>query len=74
MTRGADVQVWAVVVPAGPLDPHEFHQRCRQALGASAPDLVFHMAELPRNASGKVERAELARRAAQSLAAPAGRS
>ncbi len=52
--------VCAAVVSAAPLDVPAFHARCRAALGARAPAFVMHLPELPRTASGKVDRAALA--------------
>lgn len=52
--------VCAAVVPGSTIDADAYHQRCRERLGANAPALIVHVRELPRNAMGKVQRAELA--------------
>ncbi len=58
-----EVAVCAAYVPNGPLVAAEFHERCRERLGAQAPTFIMKMRELPRNAMGKVLRNELARMA-----------
>jgi acyl-coenzyme A synthetase/AMP-(fatty) acid ligase len=60
--HGAGVpSVCAAVVPAAAMDADAYHQRCRERLGASAPALIVHLPELPRNAMGKVQRNDLAK-------------
>jgi acyl-coenzyme A synthetase/AMP-(fatty) acid ligase len=54
-------QICAAVVPVRALDGDAFHARCRAAMGDNAPAVILHMAELPRNANGKVVRSELVR-------------
>lgn len=60
----------AAVVPAGALDVQALQVRCRERLGRYAPEVIVQVPALPRNANGKVLRAELAR-LVQSLDAPA---
>lgn len=66
--RNGLVVLCAAVVPAQPLDADAFHARCREALGRQAPAFIMHMRALPRNAMGKVARAELARMAVEASA------
>lgn len=56
-------RICAAIVPASSVDANAFHLRCRERLGTSAPVVIMHMQELPRNATGKVLRNELARMA-----------
>lgn len=53
--------VCAAIVPTVPVDANVFHARCREQLGAHAPEYIMHMRALPRNANGKVLRGELVR-------------
>jgi len=62
---GALTGLCAAIVPNAALDADEFFARCRQRLGARAPVFILHLAELPRNAMGKVRRTELARMAVE---------
>lgn len=50
----------AAVVASAPMDVEAYHRRCREQLGARAPVIIMHLAELPRNEMGKVRRTELA--------------
>jgi acyl-coenzyme A synthetase/AMP-(fatty) acid ligase len=61
--------VCAAIVPAGPIDTEAFHARCRERLGIHAPSFVMQVGELPRNASGKVSRNDLARIAVAAIRA-----
>lgn len=63
------VDVCAAIVPADPIDTAAFHARCRERLGVHAPSFVMQVGELPRNASGKVSRNDLARIAVESIRA-----
>jgi acyl-coenzyme A synthetase/AMP-(fatty) acid ligase len=61
--------VCAAIVPASPIDTDAFHARCRERLGVHAPSFVMQVRELPRNASGKVSRNDLARIAVDAIRA-----
>jgi acyl-CoA synthetase (AMP-forming)/AMP-acid ligase II len=51
----------ALAIVTGPaFDPSTFEARCRERLGVWTPQMVLRMASIPRNANGKVSRAELA--------------
>ena len=63
---GGAFHVCAAVVDAAPIDANAFHARCREQLGVTAPALIMHVSELPRNANGKVVRSELVRIALES--------
>lgn len=58
-----DMRLCAAVVPELPIAAEPFHALVRERLGPLAPVLILHLAELPRNANGKVLRQELARMA-----------
>lgn len=61
-TVGAGTQaLCAAIVSNVPLDADAFHARCREHLRGKAPELIIYLRELPRNAAGKVMRAELER-------------
>lgn len=64
--------VWAAVVTAQPLDGRSFYEFCRARLGPAAPRATLCLADLPRNANGKVSVAALAELARRQQAA-AGR-
>ncbi|MES2999411.1 MAG: class I adenylate-forming enzyme family protein [Pseudomonadota bacterium] len=53
----------AVVVLASPVEKSELQQRCREALGQGmTPRDILFVSELPKNAGGKIMRAELTAR------------
>jgi acyl-CoA synthetase (AMP-forming)/AMP-acid ligase II len=57
-------QIWAAIVPDGPVDDRTLRTLCAVRLGARAPKFVLQMRGLPRNESGKVVTAALAEYAA----------
>ncbi len=53
-------EVWALVVPTGTLDEGALQTHCREKLAQThVPVRFITVAELPRNANGKVDRARL---------------
>jgi long-chain acyl-CoA synthetase len=53
-------EVWALVVPTGTLDESALQTHCREKLAQThVPVRFITVAELPRNANGKVDRARL---------------
>jgi acyl-CoA synthetase (AMP-forming)/AMP-acid ligase II len=53
-------EVWALVVPDGTLNEAALQKHCRQTLAQThVPDRVISVAELPRNANGKIDRQRL---------------
>ena len=59
------VQIWAAIVPAKPVDPTALLGLCRERLADKAPKFLIQVKALPRNANGKIVRADLIRFAAQ---------
>jgi len=59
------VQIWAAVVAPKPLDTKAVLAACQRALGDKSPKFLVQINQLPRNANGKVVRAELIRFAAK---------
>ena len=53
-------EVWALVVPVDTLDEAALQKHCRQTLAQThVPARVISVAELPRNANGKIDRQRL---------------
>jgi acyl-coenzyme A synthetase/AMP-(fatty) acid ligase len=55
------VQIWAAIVSAGPVEMTALRALCRDRLAEKAPKYIVQIKRLPRNANGKVVRAELIR-------------
>ena len=53
------VQIWAAIVSAAPVDMPVLRALCRDGLAEKAPKYIIQIKGLPRNANGKVVRAEL---------------
>ena len=58
----------AAVVPRGEVTADELVAFCREQIGARAPRGISLFAELPKTATGKVLKRELAQRLAQAVA------
>ena len=52
-------EIWAAVVTTGPLDEATIIDVCRKTLNSRAPHRVFQVAQIPRNAMGKILTNEL---------------
>jgi len=53
-------EVWALIVPVGRLDEEALRKHCREKLAEThVPARFIIVAELPRNANGKVDRVQL---------------
>jgi len=52
-------QIWAAIVPDAPIPTEELSRLCGERLGAQSPKFILQMADLPRNANGKVAVREL---------------
>ncbi len=50
------IQVWAAIVPAGPMPPAALAALCRARLPATPPRFIMQMPALPCGANGKVRR------------------
>ena len=59
------VQIWAAIVSAAPVEMTVLQALCRDRLAEKAPKFIIQVKGLPRNANGKVVRAELIRFAAE---------
>ncbi len=57
-------QIWAAIVAPVPVDPSALHVACRIRLAEKAPKFLVQVPRIPRNANGKLVRAELLRFAA----------
>jgi acyl-CoA synthetase (AMP-forming)/AMP-acid ligase II len=58
------VQIWAAIVSAAPVDITVLQALCREKLAEKAPKFILQIKGLPRNANGKIVRAELIKFAA----------
>lgn len=58
------MRIGAAVVARPAVDMDVVMRECREKLGGSAPNFILNLAALPRNAGGKVVRAELVKTAA----------
>lgn len=56
-----DEDLWAAIVTDAPPDIPALIAVCRQALGAGAPSVILRAQAIPRNAAGKILRAQLSR-------------
>ena len=52
-------QIWAAIVPDAPIPTEDLSRLCGERLGAQSPKFILQMADLPRNANGKVAVREL---------------
>ena len=59
------VQIWAAIVSAAPVEMTVLQALCRDRLAEKAPKFIIQIKGLPRNANGKLVRAELIRFAAE---------
>jgi acyl-coenzyme A synthetase/AMP-(fatty) acid ligase len=66
------VEVWAAIVPAGPVAMPALFEACHERLLGRAPKYIIDVAEIPRNDGGKIRRDALVAIAQQRLAAKRG--
>lgn len=61
MANGLGIdEVWALVVPNGRLNEEALHKHCRERLAQShVPVRFINVADIPRNANGKVDRSRM---------------
>jgi acyl-coenzyme A synthetase/AMP-(fatty) acid ligase len=62
-----NAEIWAGVVSATPIDETALLAVAKQQLGAKRPRRIIQIDEVPRNATGKIERIDLREKAEQAL-------